>query len=682
MSGDARRLATIMAVDVAGYSRATEQDDVAAVHAISEIREALEGLAQRRRGRMFSTAGDGFMLEFASATEGLQATADLIGKRDATRVRVGLHLGEVLDGKDGDVLGHGVNIAARLQVLAAPGGAIVSKAVQTQARGVEQFGLKPLGEVRLDKMHERIEVYALGAAPDLLRLRWRSPKWRAAAFAAILSLGAIAGYFAWPRLEPSPADVTVAVSPFRSMNVGEDARLYAENISSSVASALTSAGLQVVSQTTPGSVTNARYLVNGEVRRDADTLSVMVQIADGRDGVTLISESLESSASEATALPGRISSRIGSYAWVLQVSAAGRANAALASGLTRVVRFQDAGDFMASYETARDLARQFPNEPMAHFLHAVNAGTALWELPTEEFDAAMTTARASARRSHQLAPRFGEAYVGDYLLTLRHKWAEREGYLRRALEVDPRTSNVSTYLSNFLLDVGRMQDAEPLSEGAVARDPFNTVKVGLRLSILLESGNREAAENLLADTEHTWPNHPNITSDRFWASSYAGNPSDAQIMLRDPALSEIIEPSEGPQPVHLMVRALATRNAGDIEAARQACAAERLRARSAPETCLVGLVMLGDLDAAYRRAERSYPDQRVLRPETVASLELRRSVRFRRPMTLFKRQMAPFRADARFAPLAERLGLLDYWRVDGNEPDFCATEPAPVCDML
>jgi TolB-like protein len=499
---------------------------------------------------------------------------------------------------------------------------------------------------------------------------------------ALLALVVLGGYLSWPRPEP-PVSLTVAVAPFRSLNVEPDAQMYAESISLSVASALSTSGIQVLSQAADPQL-QARYVIDGDVRREGDVIHVTVRINDGEGGVTLRSMGFQSEVSETATLPARIGSRVASLAWALQVSTAGDANAPLVSGLMRVVELQDAGDYMASYETARDLAREFPNEPMAHFLHAMNAGYAIWEIPSENYQAAMAAARASARRSHQLAPRFGEAYAADYMLTLRHRWAEREGYLRRALEIDPSTANISTFLSALLVSAGRMRDAEPLMEAAVARDPFNTYKVGLRLAILVGLGDREAAEALYEDADATWPNHPEITRFRFEASSFAGAPSDAEVMLNNPVFSEAIEPSDGPQPAHLMVRALSTRRARDIEAASEACDIDRIvwRGGYGPEVCLIGLVMLGQLDRAFLIAQRSYPDQRALTPESAADLELRRSARMRTPSTLFKSELAPFRADPRFVELAQRIGLLDYWRVNGNEPDFCATEPAPVCDLL
>lgn len=197
-----RKLATIMSVDVAGYSRAAELDDGAAAEAVGTLRRAIEDVIAPFDGRIFNSAGDGFMIEFPVASSGAQAALKLLsesnaGVRPMPKIRIGLHLGEVIAGENGDLLGHGVNVAARLQALAAPGEAIVSGAVQSQLRKAAGVPLTPRGRVQLAKMNERIEVFAL--APEQQEVPWRD--WRRfakplAAALAVIVLG-LGGWFGW-----------------------------------------------------------------------------------------------------------------------------------------------------------------------------------------------------------------------------------------------------------------------------------------------------------------------------------------------------------------------------------------------------------------------------------------------------------------------------------------------------
>src|SRR5262245_11563639 len=146
-----RKLTTIMAVDVAGYSRAAETDESGAADAVRRLRDVISTIVAPLGGRIFNTAGDGFMMELPTASAGVDAAIQLLAAPGAPQVRIGLHLGEVIVSENGDLLGHGVNVAARLQQMAEPGSALVSHAVQAQIHSA-RVKLAPLGKVQLDKM--------------------------------------------------------------------------------------------------------------------------------------------------------------------------------------------------------------------------------------------------------------------------------------------------------------------------------------------------------------------------------------------------------------------------------------------------------------------------------------------------------------------------------------------------
>jgi lysozyme len=212
-----RKLATIMAVDVAGYSRAAEADEGAAAEAVARLRATIEEIIAPFGGRVFNTAGDGVMIEFPAATSGAQAAVKLLaesraGVRPLPQIRIGLHLGEVIVADDGDLLGHGVNVAARLQALAEPGAAVVSQAVQSQLRSAADIPLVSQGKVQLDKMSERMEVYSLtpGRRIGFLRILHRQARPTFVAGLALVGLAA-AAYGAWRAIAPPPAEAPQAL---------------------------------------------------------------------------------------------------------------------------------------------------------------------------------------------------------------------------------------------------------------------------------------------------------------------------------------------------------------------------------------------------------------------------------------------------------------------------------------
>src|SRR5262245_35503641 len=134
------RLAAIMATDVVGYSRLMQADEAGALAALAAIREATQNQIGQHRGRIANTAGDSVLAAFGSAVEavscaiGLQQELATDGQTTGLQVRIGIHLGDVVD-KEGDLFGTAVNVAARLESIAQPGSIVVAAAVRDAIAG-------------------------------------------------------------------------------------------------------------------------------------------------------------------------------------------------------------------------------------------------------------------------------------------------------------------------------------------------------------------------------------------------------------------------------------------------------------------------------------------------------------------------------------------------------------------
>ena len=165
MADATRKLATIVALDVAGYSARTEADEGRTTSEVVALRNAIEAIASRHGGRVFNTAGDGFMLEFGSSLAAVEAAIEL-AERCEPKVRVGVHLGDVAVQPNGDLLGHGVNVAARLMAQSDPGSVLVSAGVRQTIRGAVAERLQWRGLIKLDKMTETIEAFVLRGGPS------------------------------------------------------------------------------------------------------------------------------------------------------------------------------------------------------------------------------------------------------------------------------------------------------------------------------------------------------------------------------------------------------------------------------------------------------------------------------------------------------------------------------------
>jgi class 3 adenylate cyclase/pimeloyl-ACP methyl ester carboxylesterase len=188
-----RRLAAIMFTDLVGYTSLTERDEGRAARARDRHRSLLRPLVEQFEGELLETPGDESLSVFPSALLAVDcALAVQAALRDdpELRLRIGIHLGDVLR-RGGELIGEGVNLAARIRPLAEPGGVCVSDAVWCQVRGRAHLSARSLGPQRLKNVSEAIVVHALGTARRRSALRWRRrwPVWIAAGVALLGALG-------------------------------------------------------------------------------------------------------------------------------------------------------------------------------------------------------------------------------------------------------------------------------------------------------------------------------------------------------------------------------------------------------------------------------------------------------------------------------------------------------------
>ena len=169
-----RKLTTILAADAEGYSRVMEDDEVRALGALQAARSVFSKFIERHDGRIANTAGDGLIAEFPSVVEAVQCAIEvqheLGDRRDdpggALHFRIGIHLGDVMVDGD-DLLGEGVNLAARLQTMAEPGGVLISQQVYDQVHAKLSVGFDYLGEKRPKNFSEDVPVYRVSSGKKL-----------------------------------------------------------------------------------------------------------------------------------------------------------------------------------------------------------------------------------------------------------------------------------------------------------------------------------------------------------------------------------------------------------------------------------------------------------------------------------------------------------------------------------
>jgi adenylate cyclase len=164
-----RRLAAILAADVVGYSALMQRAEEATYAEFDRlIRELIKPSLSRHNGRLIKTTGDGAIAEFASPSAAVQCAMEIqesiSSGQSSLELRIGINLGEVIVGADGDLFGDGINIAVRLEGLADPGGILISEKVYLEVETKLDFAFEDRGEQQLKNISKPVRTFAVRAA--------------------------------------------------------------------------------------------------------------------------------------------------------------------------------------------------------------------------------------------------------------------------------------------------------------------------------------------------------------------------------------------------------------------------------------------------------------------------------------------------------------------------------------
>ncbi|MBV8530307.1 MAG: adenylate/guanylate cyclase domain-containing protein [Candidatus Eremiobacteraeota bacterium] len=218
----ARRLAAILAADVAGYSRLMGADEEGTHERLqAHLQELVSPKVAEHRGRIVKNTGDGFLAEFASVVDGVRCAVEVqrrMGQRNAAtpaeqriEFRIGINLGDVI-AEEHDIFGDGVNVAARLEGLAEPGGVLVSNTVHDHVRDRLSFAFEDLGDHQVKNIARLVRVYA-----------WRPEGQAGVPTASVTSSSPTSPAVAAPRL-------SIVVLPFANLSTDPDQQYFADRI--------------------------------------------------------------------------------------------------------------------------------------------------------------------------------------------------------------------------------------------------------------------------------------------------------------------------------------------------------------------------------------------------------------------------------------------------------------------
>jgi len=323
-----RKLTAIMALDVVGYSRMMGADEAGTLEALKTVRrDVVDPLIAEHRGRTVKLMGDGALVEFASVVDAMASAVDIQkameavdaapGGGDPIRFRIGINLGDVIVEGD-DIYGDGVNIAARLEGLAEPGGICLSRTTFDQVEGKLDVGFAYLGEQQVKNIDKPVRAYSVllyGKAEDAVvavpaaKQSSRKPLViGAVAVVAAIAIGVVAlqpwktGTGPEPQTAaPAPAPggkPTVAVLPFDNLSGDPEQDYFADGMSEDLITDLSKvSGLAVISRNSTfrykgksvdvrqvGRELGANFVLEGSVRRAQERLRINAQLIDANTG--------------------------------------------------------------------------------------------------------------------------------------------------------------------------------------------------------------------------------------------------------------------------------------------------------------------------------------------------------------------------------------------------------------
>jgi adenylate cyclase len=648
-----------MSIDLVGYSALTEMDEVEALDAVARLRGALEGAALVHGGRIFNAAGDGFMLEFCSAAGALGAIDQVWSGVERRSLRVGVHVGDVLATPSGDLLGHSVNVAARLQQLADPGAVIVSMDVRRAVRGKLQQRLHSAGAVQLDKMSETLEVFTLETHGAL------KPRAR--------------------KAEP-----LLAVLPFDNESDEPEMDYFSEGVADEIIlTLLRQSNIKVIGRTSAfqfrgerkteaAGALKASHVLDGSVRCSGVSLRVTAQLIDAASGVALWSERYDGARSDAFALEDEI---------------AGKAAMSLRRSLTQAERVGRPIDAAAHdlYLRARqiwlllsDVEEDQAAELLEHCVElapdfadawAALASVRAFLLPRDRDvigEPAHDAALDAAKRALELDPECAQALAArSLLLPAFGAYGEKLRLIDDALKLTPHDSSLHVARAAWLYGVGRLRDALAALDVASRLDPLGPAVEGLRASLISAGGDGETAIEIMRAAWSRWPDSAFIWYI-MWSTLCAARRYDEAEALAAPMAA----PRHGVEERDIAVlrNYVALIRLGGAE--RQV-ACERMLSQLAhapgplPLSSVIFAAGSGCAESAFNLIEQALDAGRALKPDNHAGFGMARA---QSPLQLFVAAGGPaFWSHARFPRLAARLGLTRYWIESKKWPD-CATQ--------
>jgi adenylate cyclase len=544
-----QRLMAILAADAAGYSRLMADDERATVAALDAARTVFRHEVEATHGRVIDMAGDSVLAVFETAA-GAVAAALAIQQQLATfsadvpddrrmRFRIGVHLGDVIEKADGTVYGDGVNIAARLQGLAEPGGITVSESVRAVVHGKVSASFADLGAQNIKNIADPVWTYRV------------EPKGRPTTGRVTLTVGDTSAAL--------PDKPSIAVLPFTNIGGDPDREYFADGIVEDIITELSRfQRLFVIARNTSFTYRGhsidvkavarelgVHFVLEGSVRRAGVRVRITAQLIDGGTGRHVWAERYEDVLGDVFELQERITRQIvasmvpeieaeeirllerGQRRFTEADEISWRASKALTDAAFR-------GEPALTLEAIRLAEQAIERDRNCRLAWRVLSGSHVWRVFfgwAADRPGALNAARRAADILLTLAPNDSQSYAARGALELvSGNSAAAAGDYRRAHELNPNNATILFFLSFTEAVMGNPERAKALAAQALRLSPkdrwVGTAHLALAMSAFLEQdlgGLREWAELAIQS-------HPTAPIRRVLMIVYAAEAGDTQLL--------------------------------------------------------------------------------------------------------------------------------------------------------
>ena len=505
-----RRLVAILAADVVGYSHLVEMDEAGTLGALKALRrEVIDPLLAEYHGRIVKLMGDGAIVEFGSVVDAVacavavqksvMAQQDGVPPERRIVFRIGINLGDVVVEGD-DLLGDGVNVAARLEQICDPGGVLISGTAFDQLQGKIDLPMEFAGEQRVKNIERPIRTYRVrrgAASPGVFPFRSVARRGLAATAAVLLLMGGAVGWWLWPATPAYASKPSIAVLPFANLGGDDATARLADGITEDIITDLArfpefevvsrnSTGIykgKAVDMRQVGKDLGVGYVLEGSFQRQGERLRATVQLIDAKTGTLVWSNRWDRPVEEVfalqTELAEQVANRLGSGAGLIQEAGRKAAKRKRPENLNAYELYLLGTEKLEQVtkesidESIRLLKRSVELDPTLarawvelHWAYQQSASFGADPLQAERL------ARDAAERAVALDPSDAEAHaaLGD-AFAMAEDLARAEAELDEALRLNPGSAELLTMYAVWGISFGEPERGAEAADKAIRLNP-------------------------------------------------------------------------------------------------------------------------------------------------------------------------------------------------------------------